>query len=214
MRLAITFPVAMAIFGTAVGCSHTFEEPAARVADAGQDAQSEDGPFMMIEAGTGAAPGGCQFDFGFESGSAAGWSIVKIDGDMSEPAISSRLARSGTRSLMTSLSDSTRFGHFRLLLEICPGSTFDLGDRLFSLWIQFDGLPSAPPDAYSGCEAGIVTPEGTDIGVSARLLWPATGWQRIQSTKGWPIIRKLSLYCVVSSPSGGGRVHIDDLRIE
>ena len=143
-----------------------------------------------------------------------GWSLLKMDGDLSEPTVSSAAAHSGTRSLVTSLSDSTQFGHFRLLVEICPGSTFDLGDRLFSLWVKFEGLPEAPPDTYSGCEVGIVTPEGDHIGVSNRVQWPADRWHQIRSTRAWPIIRRLAVYCVVTSRSGGGRIHIDDLRID
>jgi hypothetical protein len=243
----------VAILGSVVGCSHSFDEPpessdastpeprpsapidskspslpidASVSADLSPESdanRASDGVGGAADAGSpdtspgGAGarcPAGCQCDIGFEDGIAAGWSQMEIDGEVSDPTISSDLAHSGTRSLVVSLSDSTRFGHFRLLVEICPGSTFDLGDRLFSFWVKFEGLPDAPPDPYSGCEGGIVTPDGTGIGVSNRVLWPADRWYQVRSTRAWPIVRRLSIYCVVGSPLGGGRIHIDDLRIE
>jgi hypothetical protein len=160
-------------------------------------------------------PTGCQCEITFDDGSADGWELVEYDGDMSEPATTSQLAHSGTRSLMTSLVGSTRFGHFKLLRDVCPGGLFDLRNQRISFWVQYQGLPASPPDTYSGCEVQIALADGTHIQVGERVLWPIGRWHRIESGPGWSdAVKKVGIYCVVGSPSGGGRVYIDDLKIE
>jgi hypothetical protein len=162
-----------------------------------------------------ACPSECRCELGFENGGADGWELLEYDGDVSPPATSSQLAHSGSGSLVISLAGSSRFGHFKLLRDICPGGTLDLRDKRISFWVQFDGLPSAAPDTYSGCEVQLVPANGIHQQVSDRVLWPVNRWHKVESTPVWSAaVRQIGVYCIVASPSGGGRVYIDDFRIE
>ena len=158
--------------------------------------------------------GGCNTEFGFESGGLGGWDFSRSDPDVSTPAISSNLAHTGTRSLATSLPEGS-FAQFRMLRDVCPGATADLSGKNISFWVRWEGFPSTPPDTFSGCEALTILPDGTFVQVTDRVLWPVGSWHNVASGRNqWGVVRGFGIYCVVNGSSGGGTLHIDDIRIE
>ena len=153
----------------------------------------------------------CTTNFDFEGGDLTGWNFSKSDAGFGAASIVTDQASSGSRSVRVPVIQG---GQFRMLRQICLGSTFDLAGRTVSFWVRGEGV--LVTESWHGCEGVAIAADGTYFQITPRRPWAEGAWTRTASSElAWSgVVQSLGIYCVVNAGAAPGALYFDDIRVE